>query len=131
MSIPAALRVLIVDDEPLLLWALRETLGGAGMTVLQAARADAAIQTVASTPSGVDVVLLDYLLPDSRDLRFVEALNRIAPSTPVVVMSAFWTPDTIREARAAGADRIVCKPLEMRDVPAMLRATVRDFTDRR
>ena len=120
----AALRVLIVDDDPLLRWALRETLAAAGMVVLQAASADAAVQTLSSAPTGVDVVLLDYLLPDSRDLRLLGLLKKIAPDTPVVVMSAFWNPETIRDARAAGADRIVSKPLEMHEVSDLLRSTV-------
>jgi DNA-binding NarL/FixJ family response regulator len=100
------------------------------MVVLQAAQASAAIQTLKRAPNGVDVVLLDYLLRDSRDLRLVEALKKIAPSTPLAVMNAFWTPDTIRAARAAGADRILSKPLEMHEVPALLRATALDSTAR-
>ncbi|MEO7272939.1 MAG: response regulator [Vicinamibacterales bacterium] len=120
----AALRVLIVDDEPLLRWALCETLVAAGMDVLQAASADAATQTLSSDPEGIDVVLLDYLLQDANEVRLLDAVKRIAPELPVAVMSAFWNPDTMRDALAAGADRIVGKPLEMHEVPTLLRAMV-------
>src|SRR4051794_27302364 len=122
----ATLRVLIVDDEPLLRWALHETLAAAGMEVVQAASADAAIRTLSGASAGIDVVLLDYLLPDSRDLRLLGALKRIAPTTPVIVMSAFWNPDTITEAQEAGPDRILDKPLDMHEAPGLLRSTVLD-----
>ena len=120
----STLTVLIVDQEPLLRWALRETLAAAGMVVLQAATADAALRTLASNPTGVDLVLLDYLLPDSHDLRLLGALKRIAPGTPVAVMSAFWNPDSIGAALEAGADRILNKPLEMHEAPGVLRETM-------
>jgi DNA-binding NtrC family response regulator len=126
----ATLRVLIVDEDPLLRWALCETLGAAGMLVLQAARADAAVETLSSAPTGVDVVLLDCFLPDSRDFRLLGSLKKIAPETAVAVMSAFWNPDTVRDAWAAGADRVVSKPLEMHEVSDLLRRTVLDSDHR-
>jgi DNA-binding NarL/FixJ family response regulator len=77
-----------------------------------------------TAPCRIDVILLDYELPGSHDRSLLSVLKRVAPSTPVVAMSAFWTADTMREARAAGADRIVGKPLDMREVAALLQGTV-------
>ena len=61
------LRVLVVDDEPLIRWSLGETLEQSGHAVVEAGDAESAFRAV-SAGGPFDVVLLDYRLPDSNDL---------------------------------------------------------------
>ena len=61
----ASLHVLIVDDEPLIRWSLAQTLAEADHVTIEAADGAAAIRAVSQS---VDVMLLDYRLPDSNDL---------------------------------------------------------------
>jgi CheY-like chemotaxis protein len=66
------LRVLIVDDDPLMSWSLAETLSACGDVVTEAATGEAAVRTLANEPAP-NVVLLDYQLPDSGDLQLLSA----------------------------------------------------------
>lgn len=110
-----ALRVLIVDDESLIRWSIAETLTEAGCAVTEAATAAEALQRVSTLPSP-DVVFLDYRLPDSSDLRLLEAIRRSLPHSPVIMMTAYGTPAVAAGAEALGAYCVLTKPVEMRDV---------------
>ena len=117
-----ALRVLIVDDEPLICWSLAETLSECGDVVTEADSGAAAIRALTAASGEVDVVLLDYRLPDSHDLRLLSAVKRLAPHSQVILMSAYCTVDIANDALALGAFRVVAKPIDMRDVPALVHA---------
>ncbi len=113
-------RVLVVDDEPLVRWSVSETLGEQGYQVIEAGDAASAIRAF-STPAGVvDVVLLDLRLPDSDDLRVLSAMRRLAPATPVILMTAYGNPELIEQARRLGAFAIVDKPFEMDALPPLV-----------
>jgi DNA-binding NtrC family response regulator len=109
------LHILIVDDEALIRWSIGETLAHAGYDVSQAGSAKEALQRVSAVPVP-DIILLDYRLPDSSDLKLLETIRRIAPKSPVVMMTAYGTPAMQAGALALGAHRVVSKPVEMRDV---------------
>lgn len=114
------LRVLVVDDEPLICWSLAETLGERGELVTEATTGDEAIRALASAPEP-DVLLLDYQLPDSHDLSLLSTVRRLAPNSRVILMSAHYTPEIARQALALGACRVVSKPIDMHHVPALVR----------
>jgi DNA-binding NtrC family response regulator len=109
------LHVLIVDDEPLIRWSMAETLAQAGWDVSEAGNATETLRRLAGDPAP-DVILLDYRLPDSSDLKLLETIRRTVPKSRVVMMTAYGTPAMQADALELGAYRIVNKPLEMRDV---------------
>ena len=108
-----ALRVLVVEDETLIRWAVAEALTAAGHTVLEAPDAATALQVVAETPQPLDAVLLDLRLPDSSDLSLLAAIRRNTPSSAVVMMTAHGTPEDAADARALGAFEVVEKPFDV------------------
>jgi two-component system nitrogen regulation response regulator NtrX len=114
------LRVLIVDDEPLICGSLADTLGECGVVVTQAGNWVAAVRALVAAPEP-DVVLLDFQLADSHDLTLLATVKRLAPHSQVVLMSAHCTPEIAREALAVGACLVVAKPLDMCVVPALVR----------
>jgi DNA-binding NtrC family response regulator len=105
-------RVLVVDDEPLVRWSVSETLTDEGYEVAEAGDGASAIQAL-STAAHADVVLLDLRLPDCDDLRVLSAVRRLVPGTPVIVMTAYGSPESLREARRLGAFAVLEKPFEM------------------
>ncbi len=113
------LRILIVDDEPLIRWSLAETLSGAGHEVEEAGSAKQTMQ-VLSRGGAPDVVLLDFRMPDSKDLKLLETIRRTQPQTAVIMMTAFSTPEMIAEAERLGAFRVLSKPIDMADLPALV-----------
>jgi DNA-binding NtrC family response regulator len=114
------LRVLVVDDEPLICWSLAETLRDGGDVVIAAKDGAAAMRALSESREPIDVALLDYRLPDVDDLSLLSAVRGFSPSTRVILMSAYATPEIAKVAMALGAARVVAKPIDMRDVPALV-----------
>jgi len=114
------LRVLVVDDEPLIRWSVTETLMDSGYHVFEAGNGAGALHALIEQRHHVDVVLLDYRLPDSRDLTLLSSIRRIAPETKVILMTAFGTPEVVRGALDLGAYRVVNKPIEMSDLATLV-----------
>src|SRR5207249_1615367 len=87
------LRVLVVDDESLIRWSIAETLADAGHTVIEAGDGATAVQALTASAEPVDAVLLDYRLPDSNDLALLANIRRLSPHSPVILMTAYGTPE--------------------------------------
>jgi two-component system response regulator AtoC len=120
------LRVLVVDDEPLIRWSLAETLTDMGHVVVESGDGASAIRAL-DEGEPFDAVVLDYRLPDSNDLNLLATVRRRAPQTAVIMMTAFGTPEVTAGAIDLGAYRVVAKPFEMHDMAALvLQATSND-----
>jgi DNA-binding NtrC family response regulator len=117
--------VLVVDDEPLICWSIAETLSDSGDIVMEAGTGAAAMRALSEVGEPIDVVLLDYKLPDVHNLNLLSSVRRLSPASRVIVMSAYATPEIARAALALGADRVVNKPFDMHDVPALVHDTAR------
>ena len=115
-----SLRVLIVDDEPLIRWSLAETLEDAGHAVAEAGSAETAVEVLTGGAGPFDVVLLDYRLPDSNDLNLLATIRQRSPRSAVIMMTAYGTPEVAQGALALGAYRIVPKPFEVHDIPDLV-----------
>jgi two-component system KDP operon response regulator KdpE len=115
-------KILVVDDDPSLLKALRIGLAACGDDVLTARTGTEAINQVAlATP---DLVILDLGLPD---LDGIEVSRRIRAfsSVPIVVLSAYGDERRKVEALDSGADDFVTKPFGMAELEARLRVALR------
>ena len=115
------LRVLVVDDEPLIRWSIAETLGAVGHHVTEAQDAASTLQALADAQKP-DLVLLDFRLPDSNDLGLLAKIRRIAPATTVIMMTAFGTPDVTAGALELGAMQVLSKPFNMHDLEGVVRS---------
>jgi two-component system, OmpR family, KDP operon response regulator KdpE len=116
------LRVLVVDDEPHILRALRASLRGAGYDVDTAETAEGALTAVALSPP--DAVILDLVLPDGRGTDVTREL-RAWTSVPVIVLSVVGDESEKVAALDAGADDYVTKPFGVEELLARLRAAMR------
>jgi two-component system response regulator AtoC len=105
-------RVLIVDDEALIRWSMAETLSHAGYAVVEAASGKDALERLSNGPAPA-VILLDFRLPDSDDLRLLATIRRLVPQSQVIMMTAFGPPAVQAEALELGAFRVISKPFEL------------------
>lgn len=112
---PAPRRALVVDDESLIRWSIRETLADRGYEVADAETAKEAIR-LAAGPEPFDLIVLDLRLPDSRDLWLFERLRMITPGSKIILMSAYGTPATVERGRRLGANGFLAKPFRLDDL---------------
>jgi two-component system, OmpR family, KDP operon response regulator KdpE len=115
-------RVLIVEDEPALLRALRINLRARGYDVAIASEGREALAEARRHPP--DVVLLDLGLPDLDGREVIREL-RSWTGTPVIVLSGRGGSGDKIGALDAGADDYVTKPFDMEELLARLRAALR------
>jgi two-component system KDP operon response regulator KdpE len=115
-------RILVVDDEPQILRALRTSLRGAGYEVETAETAEAALTSAALRPP--DAVVLDLVLPDGRGTDVCREL-RTWTAVPVIVLSVVGDEAEKVAALDAGADDYVTKPFGIEELLARVRAILR------
>jgi DNA-binding NtrC family response regulator len=109
----AAPTVLIVDDEDLVRWSLKERVTRDGGVVLEAATAEAAL---AQMSEAVDLVLLDIRLPDGDGLDVLKRIRAMAPETPVILMTAYAAVQSSAAATRLGAYDYLSKPFNLDEV---------------
>jgi DNA-binding NtrC family response regulator len=114
------IRVLVVDDELLIRWSLTETLAEQGCIVTEACDAASTRRILADGAAPPDVVLLDFRLPDSNDLRLLATIRHDVPNAQVILMTAFGTPEVVKGALDLGAFRVLAKPFEVHDLAALV-----------
>ncbi|MGH3120837.1 MAG: response regulator [Streptosporangiaceae bacterium] len=115
-------RVLVVDDEPQILRALRINLRVRSYEVDTAASGSEALTTAGRHPP--DLVLLDLGLPDLDGVEVIEGL-RGWTQAPIIVLSGRADSTNKVEALDAGADDYVTKPFGMEELLARMRAAIR------
>jgi two-component system, OmpR family, KDP operon response regulator KdpE len=115
-------KVLVCDDEPQILRALRVILRDAGFEALPASGAEEALDVAAVDEP--DAAIIDLVLPDGDGIELCRRLREWS-DLPVIVLSAVGDEDAKVRALAAGADDYVTKPFGPRELVARLNANMR------
>jgi two-component system, OmpR family, KDP operon response regulator KdpE len=119
-------RVLVCDDEPQIVRALRVVLREAGFTVEATATAQEALDAAAVRPP--DAAVIDLMLPDGSGIDVCREL-RSWSRMPIIVLSAIGEEEQKVAALEAGADDYVTKPFGPRELVARLHAVMRRAGD--
>ena len=119
-----ARKALVVEDDPAIRQLMAIALSGEDCTVVEAADGHAALEAAAREVP--DVILLDIGLPDLDGLSVLATLKADAAlrRTPVLVVTAWADPDTVRQAMDRGAADYVCKPFALDDLLARVDACI-------
>jgi two-component system, OmpR family, KDP operon response regulator KdpE len=115
-------RILVCDDEPQILRALRVILRDAGYEAVAASTGEEALDLAAVHPP--QAAILDLMLPDIDGVEVTRRLREWS-EMPILVLSAVGEEDRKVQALAAGADDYVTKPFGPRELVARLEAAQR------
>ena len=110
--------LLVVDDEYLIRWSLRNRLTTAGYRVREAATAAAARTEFGH--GDVQLVLLDIKLPDGNGMDLLREFRQVRPETKVIMISAHGTPETAQRAKDDGAFDFVSKPFDLNEMTTLV-----------
>ena len=119
------LKILVVDDHALVREGLRQVLKGLDeqVEVLEAGQCSRAFELAAAHPD-LDLVLLDYQLPDMNGLEALTLFGRQHPELPVVMISGTVEPRIVRQVMALGAVGFIAKASLSSELLTILRAVL-------
>jgi len=109
--------ILVVDDEQLIRWSLKDRLSEQGYRVIEA---DSVASAIARSEEGVDLVLLDYKLPDGDGLQVLKILKERDPDVLVILLTAFSSIETAVEAMKQGAYHFANKPFNVDEIALLV-----------
>ena len=104
--------VLVVDDDPRMLRALEKVLAGEGCVVTCASWVGDAVDILTERKRPIDLVITDLRMPFVSGMTVVYAIHKIFPALPVIVLTAFGSPDVKAECLRQGAAAFLEKPLD-------------------
>jgi DNA-binding response OmpR family regulator len=116
-------RIVVIEDEHAIRRGVADALRASRYEVTEAADGDRGLTE--ATRSGVDLVLLDLLLPRRDGLAVLADLRRKRPTLPVIILTARGTEDDRVRGLKMGADDYVVKPFSARELLARVEAVLR------
>jgi len=117
-----AIEILIVDDEDMIRWTLRESLEADGYRILDFPKATDFLKYF--NAKGGDIILLDIRLPDASGLDVLSEIQRIDPDVPIIIMTAYGDIDTAVTAMKRGAYDYLQKPYNLSEVNLLIKKIV-------
>jgi PAS domain S-box-containing protein len=112
--------VMIVDDERPLLELARETLAGLGYQPVGFESSGAALQAFLAEPERFDLILTDEAMPELVGTELAREIRRVHPGVPIILMSGHGGAQLTQHAAAVGAQEVLHKPLQSRDLAESL-----------
>lgn len=116
-------RIVVVEDEPAIRRGVSDALRLSGYEVTEAG--DGFVGLRESAADGVDLVLLDLMLPRRDGLEVLSELRRTCPTRPVIILTARGTEDDRVRGLKMGADDYVVKPFSAKELIARVEAVLR------
>lgn len=116
------MRVLVVDDDPIVLASCRRVLEAKGFGVVTAASVGAAIMETVS--QGFGLVIVDLKMPERDGLQLVQNVQTWGKPVPVIVMSGYPTSETVLSSLTSGALAFLPKPFTPDELIAALQVVV-------
>ena len=102
-------KILVIDDEEHMCWALERGLRQEGYRVVTTTRGKEGLEIIRNEPPSI--VILDLKMPEMDGLEVLIKAKDILPKLPIIMITAHGTIDTAIEAMKLGATDYITKPL--------------------
>jgi len=103
----------VADDDDDTRSLIASALRRAGFDVRESSNGEELVDAFAALASSRTLVVSDVGMPICGGIEALIALKKLAPSAPVLMITAFGDRSTLRSARSAGADEIMQKPIDL------------------
>jgi len=115
-------RILVVDDDNLICWALERELKSPDFSTRVVETGTDALEELKR--HSYDIVFLDIHLPDANGLDLLREIREISPATKIVIMSADASEPNRQRAFAEGTLQFLEKPLDLSEIHSILKSTL-------
>ena len=122
-------KVLIVDDDHLVCWALEKEFAGSGLSTRVVNNGADALSELRG--QSYDIVFLDIHLPDANGMALLGEIERISPNTTIIIMSGDASETNRESAFAGGALQFLEKPFDLSEIHGILKSTLGDYAHKR
>jgi len=109
-------KILVIDDDREILELMKIKLSGEGYQVETESRPERAVGKVGD----FDLVLVDQLMPGMSGIEFVEQAKTVAPSVPVILMTAYGRIEDAIESMKKGAFHYITKPINFKELEVII-----------
>jgi len=114
-------RVLLVDDEELVLGALSQGLERLGYTVTVESSSLAALDRFKKAPGAFDLVITDQTMPQMPGLELSKAIHAVRPAIPIIIITGFSPQLNGKSAQSLGVAGILGKPIDFGELSTLMR----------
>jgi len=105
------IKILVVDDDRRMVKTIRDILKVKGYESIEAYSGEEAV--IRAKAEGPDCVLMDFKMEGIDGVEALRLIQIASPGLPVVLMSAYATPEQVEEARKQGAKTVLTKPIDI------------------
>jgi len=116
------MKILVVDDEPVVLNSCRKVLEEDGFDVCLVSSADEALKLIED--EDFDLLLVDVKMPKHDGIYLMQKVKQQWPDIPIIGMSGYTTPDTITDGLKMGAAAFIAKPFTPDELIKELRQVI-------
>lgn len=111
-------KILIADDEPNMIWALKKALVKEGYEIISADNGENAVEKLKEEP---DLIIMDLKMPKMNGLEALKKIKELNPKIPVIMITAHGTTDTAVEAMKIGALDYISKPFDIEELRVIIK----------
>lgn len=121
------MRVLVVDDDPVVLASCRRILAAEGYEVTCSSSVGDALEVLGRQE--FDLLLVDVIMPELDGIQLIGRVRRSQAQTPILAMSGYPTPETVSSGMSVGATHFIAKPFTPQELTAAVNKAVHRDTD--
>jgi len=115
-------RILVVDDDKLICWALEKEFAGMGLATRVVENGEEALVELRRHP--YDIVFLDIHLPDANGIELLREIDAISRDAKIIIMSGDASETNRERAFTSGAMQFLEKPLDLSEIHSILKSTL-------
>jgi DNA-binding NtrC family response regulator len=113
------MKILVVDDDAIVIKSCRRILEAEGFEVMTVSGADEALEKVKC--NDFDLLLMDVKMPKHDGIFLMREIKKNWPNIPIIVMSGYPTPETITDVLKLGATQFIPKPFRPDELTKVIR----------